>query len=149
MVSGFNSALLLKIYVSFFAVWALLASMSRHYIVSQILLLAWRISSQKQQSGIWTGWPGRWWSNSPWGCLREGWIWYFGTQFSGWYSWRGRWLDQMIWEVFSNLADSVILWLSTLGQTSPTLSASFYGSIVPALWSFLWMSSGPSWSPRS
>jgi len=48
--------------------------------------LGWKLgdtSSQKEQSGIGMGCPGRWWSHCSSECLKKGWMWYLGTWFSG------------------------------------------------------------------
>ena len=66
-----------------------------------------KTSSQKEWWGIGMGFPRRWWSCSPWRCLRKREMSHLGLVAV---LVVGGQLDLVILAVFSNINDSVILW---------------------------------------
>ena len=74
--------------------------------------------------------PRMWWSQHPWGYLRNAWIWYSRTGFSGGLGSIRWWLD-LILQIFSNLKDSIVLWFC-IGVLS--LGVSLNKAIYCARW---------------
>ena len=93
--------------------------------------------SLKEWSGNGTGCPGGWWSHHHWRCSRKCGDVALRDVGSGQILMEDGWLDWMISEVFSNLDDSMILWLLDL-----CFLHHFYFvlcSLTPAYFSILWV----------
>ena len=78
--------------------------------------LGWISGNASLQRGLLStemGSSGRWLSNHPWMCSKTVWMWCSGTRCSGGLLVRvvWLWLDSLIFKVFSNLNNSVILYL--------------------------------------
>lgn len=58
------------------------------------------IYSWKEQVGVATGCPGKWWSCHPWRYLKHMWMWHLGTQFRGGLGSVRLCLDLMILRIF-------------------------------------------------
>jgi len=66
--------------------------------------ILWKISSLKEWLGAGMGCPGRWLSHCYWRCLRNVWMWHWGTWFSGEILVVGEQLDSWSWRPFPTLA---------------------------------------------